>query len=232
MAVNAFRRVQVVKAFGIAAVIIALALVAQRADAAIPMPDPPDELNPDDWLYPIPDIEIIDEPAPDTEMLASKIDAFLYAVRRSEHLASDVASNEDFRTFYGGSRFTSFADHPVLTGEKVGVPLPPEYCRAAGFEPPCVSTAAGALQINVPTWKRIRLRGEYLADFTPASQLEAGRRLLRERGADRMIAVGDVENAVYRMAPIWASLPRSTSTQPHRSIDDVMAYYSEGLTLA
>jgi muramidase (phage lysozyme) len=156
--------------------------------------------------------------------------ALLYAIRRAEHFPGRVASGEDYRTFYGNTLFDSFADHPVLTGEKVGIRLKDEWCRAAGLGPGCVSTAAGAYQINVPTWRRIRTRAPYLMDFSPTSQDEAAMRLIRERGADRLIRAGRIADAFYALAPVWASLPRSTSSQPQKTIDAMLAYYAEGLS--
>lgn len=162
----------------------------------------------------------------------SPIKSFLYAVRMCENLPADVEKGLDFFTFYGGARFNDLRDHPAATGEKKGVPLPDKYCLAAGFSPGCVSTAAGALQINLPTWQRIRKKSPYLADFSPSNQLEAGRRLMVEKGADSLLFAGHIAEAFFRMSPIWASLPRSTSTQPQKSIGQVLAYYQAGLTLA
>ncbi len=222
-----------------AAILIALGGVAllwsreaQASFAPSPLPPvtPDDTTTQDDWdgIFD----PGFDEPyiAEDSDM--SPIRAFLYAVRMAENLPADVERGLDFFTFYGGSRFNDLRDHPVATGEKKGVKLPDTYCRAAGFSPGCVSTAAGALQINLPTWKRVRTKGPYLPDFSPANQLEAGRRLMVEKGADLSVFAGRVDEAFYRMAPIWASLPRSTSQQPQKTIDQMLAYYQTGLTLA
>lgn len=189
-------------------------------DPAFPMPDYP--------LFPIPDAIYWEDPMRTT---SSKMRALLYMIRRSEHSAADVAADLDWTTFYGGSRFSSLADHPVLTGEKRGVPLPPEYCRAAGFSPGCVSTAAGAFQFIVPTWNRLRALSPRLPDFSPDSQTAAAIRLIKEKGADRLVEAGDLEGAIYRLSGVWASLPHSRSNQPHRTLDEVVAFYDEGLTL-
>jgi lysozyme len=165
-------------------------------------------------------------------MRSRQLAALLYAIRRSEHSASDVASGADYFTFYGGVRFAGTSDHPALTGEMQGTPLPDSYCLAAGMQPGCVSTAAGAYQINLPTWRRIRVRNPFIFDFSPASQDEAAVRLITERGADRLLAQGLVDQAIYRLSPVWASLPRSQSGQPQRAIADVLAFYDEGLALA
>lgn len=176
-------------------------------------------------LYPIPEIP--------TGGTVTNLDAFLMMIRRSENYAEDVASGDDYSTFYGRTYFSDMTDHPVITGEKVGIKLPDEWCIAAGFGPGCVSTAAGAYQINVPTWRRIRKAsgwGPYLNDFTPASQDAAAVRLIREKGALPLINSGQVEKAVFAMSPIWASLPASKSKQPKHTLSTVLAFYSNALT--
>lgn len=176
-------------------------------------------------LYPIPDIS--------TEPVMSNLDAFLMMIRKSENAAQDVADGIDYQTFYGGSRFYDLSDHPAITGEKVGVKLPDAWCIAAGYGPGCVSTAAGAYQITRTTWKRIRAAsgwGPYLNDFSPASQDAAAVRLLREANVLTMIDNGQIEQAIYKVAGIWASLPRSKSKQPQRSLPEVLAFYNDSLT--
>lgn len=208
---------------------LALMLFSKRGAAgSLPVPDP-DPSQPDiDWDAV--DWSLFDIDTPITEEVdMNSINAFLYAIRRSEHMQRDVDRGLDFFTYYGGSRFNDLRDHPVLTGEKQGIPLPDDYCVAAGMGPGCVSTAAGAFQINRPTWVRVRSKEPRIPDFSPSSQMEAARRLLVEKGADKLIAQGRIEEAVYRVAPIWASLPGSTSKQPGRSIADVMSYYQDGL---
>lgn len=229
----------------------ALALLwSRRADASInPVPDPGvagqeqgwELFSGWEWGAYTPD-PFLDAPAPVYEADdMSPIYAFLYMIRRAEHSASDVAAGLDWLTFYGGSRFGTYSDHPVLTGEKQGVPLPPDWCTAAGFSPGCVSTAAGAFQINVPTWRRVRAKHPYLSDFSPANQEQAAIRLLAERGALRLIQQGRIEEAIYKAAPIWASLPRSaadagasssTTQQGRKSPAQVLAYYQTGLAMA
>lgn len=162
------------------------------------------------------------------------VGAFLYMIRSTEHRASDVASGADYGTFFGGGRFTNFADHPVITGELRGVPLKPEWCRAAGFPSGrCVSTAAGAYQFTRPTWEQFRARGAWgarLPDFSPASQDEAARRVLGTLGVPAMLARGELQRAIAAAAPRWASLPGSTSGQPQKSMAFAIAKFNEGAT--
>ena len=163
--------------------------------------------------------------------LDSQINAFLYMIRNAEHVPAAVRTGRDYGTFYGGASFSDFSDHPVLTGEKRGVPLPDEMCRAAGFGPGCVSTAAGAYQIIVPTWKRVRAAGSWgprLNDFSIQSQDEAARRLLIESGALRQLTAGNIPAAIEKASRIWASLPGSTAQQNPKPMGTVLAYFIDG----
>ena len=171
-----------------------------------------------------------------------RLRAFIYMIRSCEHRASDVASGADYTTFYGGSTFHDLSDHPVLTGEKVGVPLDNLGPAYAGK----VSTAAGGLQITVTTWAGNRLAdgsfsggvrdagswGPRLEDFTPASQDEAGRRILSQCGALAYIESGDLWSAIRMASRRWASLPGSTAGQGGRTMDFALARIAEGYGLA
>lgn len=171
----------------------------------------------------------------DTVQTNNPIAAFLYMIRSAEHRASDVRSGTDYGTFFGGARFTNFADHPVNTGELKGVPLKPEWCRAAGFASgQCVSTAAGAYQFTRPTWNELRAAGRWgprLPDFSPRSQDEAAVRLLGRLGVPALLAAGDLPGAIAAAAPRWASLPGSTSGQPQKSMAFAIAKFNEGAQL-
>lgn len=165
---------------------------------------------------------------------SSALRAFLYMIRRAEH-EERFSDAESYGLFYSSIPFTSYADHPVITGEVKPIRLPDRFCAPAGLRPPCYTTAAGAYQIIRPTWNRIRQRGAwgpYLYDFSPANQDEAARRLLLERGALTAIENGDFTRAVQLAAQVWASLPGSTAQQGGKSFDQVLALYNEGLTVA
>lgn len=143
--------------------------------------------------------------------------AMLTAIRFAEHKDDDVKNGRDYFTFYGGGRFEGTADHPTITGERQPVRLPERFCRAAGFKGACYSTAAGAYQINVPTWRDFRKAGQWgprLPDFSPASQDEAARRILLATGAVARLDAGDLPGAVRLASSRWASLPGSTAGQP------------------
>lgn len=127
--------------------------------------------------------------------------AFLMALR----LGEGTLGEGGYSTLMGGAQFNSYATHPALAGWR-GTPLSDTMCANAGFGPGCVSTAAGAYQINKPTWNRVA--GKLgLVDFTPASQDEAAWELIREKGAEADVLAGRTVAAVSKVRKIWASLP-------------------------
>lgn len=157
-------------------------------------------------------------------------DAFLFMIRCCEHSAADVAEGVDYQTFYGGARFWDLSDHPVITGEMQGVPLPAQMCINAGFKSGvCVSTAAGAYQFTRPTWVSVRAQGARLPDFTPESQDAGALRLLEQIGALAAIDRGDVRGAIALAGKRWASLPGAIGKQGQRSYDFALSKFNEGL---
>lgn len=199
-----------------------------EGDAATVVDDAPSEydygeLNADPW-------EPVMSSDPDQQL-----QSFLYMIRASEHaFPRDVVSGRAYSTFYGGAQFSDFSDHPVLTGELRGVPLPAQWCINAGYpDGKCVSTAAGAYQINVPTWREVRsYGGPTLPDFSPESQDEAARRILLKIGALAALTNNRVTEAIRIASKRWASLPGSTAGQGGRSMAFVLARLNEGPTLA
>lgn len=187
-----------------------------------------------DWFTPEPETPFL---APEGFMpatfpggpLDAALDGLLYAIRTAE--VGRVPDAERYFYGYGFARFSGTDDHPIITGELRPVPLPERFCRAAGLRPGCVSTAAGAYQFIRPTWERLRQAGRWgprLPDFSPASQDEAARRLLREIGAARALERGDTQDAIARSATQWASLPGSTAQQGGISMARALALVAEG----
>lgn len=169
-----------------------------------------------------PEVQAMNEPQ-------ANLSAFLFMIRSTEHVyPRDVLNDAAYSIFYGGSKFSNFADHPVLTGEKKGVPLPDHFCKAAGLKPGCVSTAAGAYQIIKGTWTRLKSRLN-LPDFSPLSQDQAAVALLDESGALDLIYAGDIEGAIKKASKIWASLPGSTAQQNPKALAYAMNRFDEGL---
>ncbi len=166
----------------------------------------------------------------EAELMDARIKAFLYMIRASEHVyPRDVENNACYHIFYGGSNFRNYADHPVNTGEKQGIPLSDAICAAAGLGPGCVSTAAGAYQFIRGTWNRIREIHPRLPDFSPQSQDWAAIRLLNEIGALRLITAGDIPGAIAKASGTWASLPGSTAQQNPKRLSYALDRYNEGL---
>lgn len=138
----------------------------------------------------------------------------------------ETGTDDSYNMFYGGSRFFDYSNHPVLTGEKDGVPLPSATCRAAGYASGnCVSTAAGKYQIIAPTWSELRAEYPALPDFSPASQDEAAIRLLQKIGALDALLANDFDTALQLASKRWASLPGSTAQQNPKSYDYALSQY-------
>lgn len=172
------------------------------------------------------------EPIIDTGNPMQNLDAFLYAIRCSEHVyPRDTVSDACYNIFYGGARFTDMSDHPANTGERRGVSLPAAVCAASGLGPGCVSTAAGAYQIIRSTWNKIREQSPRLPDFSPASQDEAARRLLAQCGALPLIEMGDFNGALAKASKLWASLPGSKAQQNPKQFAYVADRFAEGLEI-
>jgi len=181
------------------------------------------ETNPVYSTVPIPpEVRAMNDPQ-------ANLSAFLFMIRSTEHVyPRDVIGDAAYSIFYGGSKFQSFRDHPVITGEKKGVPLPDAMCAAAGLKPGCVSTAAGAYQLIKPTWVRLRDRLK-LTDFSPLSQDQAAVALLDEVGALDLIYAGDIEGAIHKASKIWASLPGSTAQQNPKALAYALTRFDDGL---
>lgn len=147
--------------------------------------------------------------------------AFLTALR----LGEGTGGANGYRTLFGGALFDSYATHPALAGWR-GLPLSDAMCANAGFGPGCVSTAAGAYQINKPTWNRIAAKLG-LGDFSPASQDAAAWELIREKGADADVMAGRTAQAVGKVRKIWASLPGAGYGQHEVSLASFNSVYTQ-----
>lgn len=158
--------------------------------------------------------------------MTQNLTAFLGMIRHSE--GTDKAP-DPYRVVYGyGYTIKDLREHPGITGEWHGEKLSDERCIAVGLHPGCVSSAAGAYQIILPTWRTCKsiLR---LPDFTGPSQDAAATELIREAGALDMVNAGQVADAITKCHGIWASLPGPNIRQPQRSFADLInAYASAG----
>jgi len=91
------------------------------------------------------------------------------------------------------------------------------------------STAAGRYQFLIDTWK-----GLSRPDFTGPNQDIAAVQLMKRRKMIGYLLAGDLDNAVYRGAPEWASLPTKVGDsyyggQPARTIDEIRQVYNSAL---
>lgn len=147
----------------------------------------------------------------------------LWAMLATIRYAEGTAGADGYGTLFGYGTFTDFSDHPANLGWK-GVALPDAQCRAAGFSPGCVTTAAGAYQIVKPTWNTVanRLR---LPDFSPESQDIAAIELIREKGAIPDVLAGRFNSAISKIRRVWASLPGAGYEQPERSLTALQNVY-------
>lgn len=150
------------------------------------------------------------------------VSAMLAAIQAAE---GTNRAADPYRVCYGYRHtIQNMADHPAVTGEWKGEKLPDDMCRAAGYGPGCVSTAAGAYQFIKPTWLDLKRRLG-LRDFSPASQDAAAVQLLKDCGAWQRVRSGDFIGAVIAARKIWASLPGSGYEQPERSFAWLQAAY-------
>lgn len=153
--------------------------------------------------------------------------AFLSMLRYAE----GTADANGYRAVYGHTPSApklvgSIGQHPVQSGEWRGAPLTDVQCRGAGLGPGCITTAAGAYQMTLPTWTRMR-QALGLTDFGPASQDQAALRLIADLGALQDIDAGRFDAAVSKLARTWASLPGAGyAGQPEKSIAALRQVYA------
>ena len=119
------------------------------------------------------------------------LQAFLRVIRYAEGTSSEDGYNIQFT----GTRFGSFADHPRRV-----------ICSYYNGRQLC-SSAAGAYQFLETTWDDVA--GSIGAgDFRPEWQDRGAIELIRRAGALDDVLAGRVEEAVSKVAPVWASFPR------------------------
>lgn len=189
---------------------IALALLAASASASDAWstgadPSPPILPPPDPDTAAAAAADIMDAPTPD-----SRVAAMLATIRRFE-------SNGDYSILYGGGHFADYSKHPR---KRIPINLP-------GYEGKG-STAAGAYQINAPTYDDFAPRLG-ITDFSPASQDAIALAILKDTGAYDALAAGDVSGAFALASRRWASLPGSTAGQHPQSITTALNFFDSFL---
>lgn len=150
----------------------------------------------------------------------TNLQAFHQLIEFAEGTARD--GRDPYRTCYSYKHtISSFLDHPAVTGEWKGEPLDELGPQYKGLK----STAAGRFQIIKKTWLEAK-RALGLVDFSPASQNAACTWLIKRRGALADVRDGRVEEAIEKCRAEWASLPGSTSGQPQRKLEQLLAVYA------
>lgn len=153
------------------------------------------------------------------DMNNPNVAAFLRAIR----LGEGTSGPNGYQTLFGGALFGSYDRHPADAGWR-GVQLSDRVCALAGFGPGCVSTAAGAYQINKPTWRRIAAKIG-ATSFSPEWQDAAAWALIVEKGAKADVLAGRIEQAISKVRKVWASLPGAGYGQREESLAAVLNEY-------
>lgn len=154
----------------------------------------------------------------------ANIAAFLQVIKQSEGTATQA---DPYRVVYGyGHAIQDYSDHPAITGEWRGEVLSDRMCALAGFGPGCKSTAAGAYQINRPTW--LDIKGKLgLTDFSPQSQDAAAINLIASCGALEDVKAGRFNEAVRKCRNKWASLPGNSAGQGQRTYAQLGQWFTQ-----
>lgn len=145
--------------------------------------------------------------------------AFLDMIAVSEIGAPLLAVSDDGYNVLVGSTpskpllFKSYADHPNILNAALR------------------STAAGRYQI-LNRWWRLYKAQMYLRDFSPISQDRYALQQLKEHGALPLIDAGRFDEAVSKVANVWASLPGAGYGQHENQLEHLRdAYLAAGGSL-
>jgi len=131
------------------------------------------------------------------------------------------AEGADYNTLFGNNSFEDFSAHPVDTDELI----------CARYKGKC-QTAAGRYQFNIKTTRWLQKK-DLLEDFTPESQDEAAKYLLKWKKVDDEMLVEAIKNKdlteIYDLiAPTWASIPYSDSDCPVKGCGNGSSYWGQG----
>jgi len=148
---------------------------------------------------------------PDTVPAVDNLGALLATIRHFE-------SNDDYAVLYGGARFSG--------NEFPNVRVQFHNPRKAGTGNNDYSTAAGAYQINKPTFDQFG--PPYgVNDFSPASQDQIAANILTAIGAVSKLDAGDVQGAILTASKRWASLPGSSAGQNPVTMLTAVDYFNQ-----
>lgn len=143
----------------------------------------------------------------------SHLNAGLALIRKFE-------SGSRYDVLYGGATFDSFDAHP-----NVRVPFHNPKTNRDDY-----STAAGAYQINFPTWSSEIQPALGLQSFTPADQDAAAVWLLQKENAYAPLLAGDIDTFLRRASRRWASLPYSTAQQHPQALQAALDTFTDFLS--
>lgn len=148
----------------------------------------------------------------------SNRDAFLTMIAHSEGTNLIPDSDDGYRALVGGGTFASYAGHPrkMVWISRLNL----------------WSSAAGRYQILARTFDAYK-QTLGLTSFDPVSQDSIAAQMIKERGALPLIDAGNIQDAIAKVANIWASLPGAGYHQSERPMDFLLAAYTgAGGTLA
>ncbi len=112
--------------------------------------------------------------------------------------------------------FTDYSDHPFNNGR------PSKVINSHGL----TSNASGRYQFMLKDWAHYRAQLK-LPDFGPESQDKWALQLISERNALALIDAGKVQDAILRVANLWASLPSAGYAQHENKMEDLVAAYTD-----
>jgi len=121
----------------------------------------------------------------------------------------------------GPEVFTDFSNHPFAQGRPAKLIRPAHEGLGALY-----STASGRYQLLLRYWRAYQGM-LHLPDFSPSSQDAVALRQIHEQGATAAIEAGDIEDAIFKCANIWASLPGNTYAQGGHTADTLIAKWNE-----
>ena len=139
--------------------------------------------------------------------------AFLDMIARSEIGAALLAETDDgYNVLVGATAanpltFSDYSHHPRI------------------YNPAFNSTAAGRYQINWPTFQTVSRQTE-LTDFSPATQDAMAIQLCSNKGALADIDAGNIQAAIAKCAPIWASLAGAGYGQHENSMSSLISWFT------
>lgn len=131
--------------------------------------------------------------------------AFLLTIRACE----GTDGPNGYRMLFGGKLFDDFSQHPRISRQFTTTDGKAEW-----------SSAAGAYQINWPSWCE-----HPGPDFSPASQDAWAVWAITEAGAMDDVVAGRLATALEKCSGRWASLPDARYPQPRKTLAFAQAAY-------